>query len=233
MSLEFHTHTRRPHVSRLEDCPDDECLVFCPFHGAMHCSSVTSQEEVAQSEMVMVYLPNSTGVDRLPSSNGYCLSDGYGSYRRGLPQPVDRPSACGLKVWRVVARTHLISLQIVNSPYLSLPNTMVADRLYGGALFKSNSGLFLLPACLFGGEKRSLTMLWFSYQGSTPAVSVRKQGREELRKWKPKPMEAHLPCPVGNLRKAVVGNLLASLPHLWRALIHSCSMTTQCHPSAS
>ena len=40
-----------------------------------------------------------------------------GSYRRGLPQPVDRPSACGLKVWWVVARTHLISLQIVNSPY--------------------------------------------------------------------------------------------------------------------
>ena len=65
MALEFHTHTRRPHVSRLEDCPDDECLVFCPFHGAMHCSSVISQKEVAQSEMVMVYLPNSTGVDRL------------------------------------------------------------------------------------------------------------------------------------------------------------------------
>ena len=40
-----------------------------------------------------------------------------GSYRRGLPQPVDRPSACGLKVWWVVAHTHLISLQIVNSPY--------------------------------------------------------------------------------------------------------------------
>ena len=33
--------------------------------GALHCSSVTFQEEVAQSEMVMVYLPNSTGVDRL------------------------------------------------------------------------------------------------------------------------------------------------------------------------
>ena len=45
--------------------PDDECLVFCPFHGAMHCSSMISQKEVAQSEMVMVYLPNSTGVDRL------------------------------------------------------------------------------------------------------------------------------------------------------------------------
>ena len=116
---------------------------------------------------------------------------------------------------------------------LSLPNTMVADRRYGGALFKSNSGLFLLPACLFGGEKRSLTMLWFSYQGSTLAVSVRKQGREELRKWKPKPGEAHLPSSVGTLRKAVVGNLLASLPHLWRALIHSCPMTTHCHPSAS
>ena len=70
---------------------------------------------------------------------------------------------------------------------------MVADRRYGGALFKSNSGLFLLPACLFGGEKRSLTMRLFIYQGSTLAVSVGKQGREELRKrdstqssgWKP------------------------------------------------
>ena len=39
------------------------------------------------------------------------------TYRRGLPQPVDRPSACRLKVWWVVARTHLIVLQIVNSPY--------------------------------------------------------------------------------------------------------------------
>ena len=38
---------------------------LCPFRGALHCSSVTFQEEVAQSEMVMVYLPNSTGVDRL------------------------------------------------------------------------------------------------------------------------------------------------------------------------
>ena len=53
-------------------------------------------------------------------------------------------------------------------------------------------------------------MLLFSYQGSTPAVSVGKQGREELWKLRPKPMEAHLPCPVGNLRKAVVENLLAS-----------------------
>ena len=44
---------------------------------------------------------------------------GYnGSYRRGLPQPIDRPSACVLKVWWAVARTHLISLQTVNSPYL-------------------------------------------------------------------------------------------------------------------
>ena len=34
--------------------------------------------------------------------------------------------------------------------------------------------------------------------------------REELWKLRPKPMEAHLPCPVGNLRKAVVENLLAS-----------------------
>ena len=47
---------------------DDECLVLCPLStGFLHCSSVTSQEEVAQSEMVMFYLPNSTGVDRLPS----------------------------------------------------------------------------------------------------------------------------------------------------------------------
>ena len=44
---------------------------LCPFRGASHCSSVTFQEEVAQSEMVMVYLPNSTGVDHLG-----CLSDG-------------------------------------------------------------------------------------------------------------------------------------------------------------
>ncbi len=55
---------------------------------------------------------------------GACLTwpDAYvygdnGSYRRGLPQPVDRPSACVLKVWWAVARTHLISLQTVNSPY--------------------------------------------------------------------------------------------------------------------
>ena len=44
---------------------------------------------------------------------------GYnGSYRRGLPQPIDRPSACVLKVWWDVARVHSISLQTVNSPYL-------------------------------------------------------------------------------------------------------------------
>ena len=41
-----------------------------------------------------------------------------GSYRRGLPQPIDGPSACVLKVWWAVARTHRISLQTVNSPYL-------------------------------------------------------------------------------------------------------------------
>ena len=41
----------------------------------------------------------------------------------------------------------------------SLPNTMVADCLYGGALFKSNSGFFLLPACLFGGRKRDRSQL--------------------------------------------------------------------------
>ena len=110
---------------------------------------------------------------------------------------------------------------------------MVADRLYGGALYKSNSGFFLLPSCLFGGEKRSLTMQWFIYQGSTLAVSVGKQGREELRKWKPKPGEAHLPCPVVTLRKAVVGDLLASLPHLWQSMILSCPVTARCRPSAS
>ena len=44
---------------------------------------------------------------------------GYnGSYRRGLPQPIDGPSACVLKVWWAVARTHRISLQTVNRPYL-------------------------------------------------------------------------------------------------------------------
>ena len=101
---------------------------------------------------------------------------------------------------------------------LSLPNAMVADRLYGGALYKNNSGFFLLPSSLFGGEKRSLTMQWLIYQGSTLPVSVRKQGREELRKWRPKPGEAHFPCPVVTLRKAVVGDLLASLPHLWQSL---------------
>ena len=44
---------------------------------------------------------------------------GYnGSYRRGLPQPIDGPSACVLKVWWAVARTCRISLQTVNRPYL-------------------------------------------------------------------------------------------------------------------
>ena len=44
---------------------------------------------------------------------------GYnGSYRRGLSQPIDGPSACVLKVWWAVARIHRISLQTVNSPYL-------------------------------------------------------------------------------------------------------------------
>ena len=170
---------------------------------------------------------------------GACLTwpDAYvygdnGSYRRGLPQPVDRPSACVLKVWWAVARTHLISLQTVNSPY-RCPTRWWRTAGMVGHYLRVTPGFFLLPACLFGGEKRSLTMLWFSYQGSTLAVSVRKQGREELRKRKPKPGKAHLPCPVGTLRKAVVGNLLASLPPLWRALIHSCPMTTRCHPSAS
>ena len=53
-------------------------------------------------------------------------------------------------------------------------------------------------------------MLLFSYQGPTPAVTVRQQGGEELGKLRRKPMEAHLHCPVGNLRKAVVENQLAS-----------------------
>ena len=140
-----------------------------------------------------------------------------GSYRRGLPQPIDRPSACVLKVWWAVARTHSISLQTVNCPYLCPTRWWRTACMVGH--YKSNSGFFLLPSSLVGGEKRSLTMQWLIYQGSTLAVSVRKQGREELRKWKPKPGEAHLPCPVVTLRKAVVGDLLASLPHLWQSLI--------------
>ena len=64
---------------------------------------------------------------------------------------------------------------------------------------KSNSGFFLLPSSLFISGKRSLTMHWLIYQDSTLAVSVRKQGREELRKWKPKTGDAHFPCPLVTL----------------------------------
>ena len=122
---------------------DEGCHVFCLLStGFLHRSSALSQEEVAQSGMEMFYLPNSTKVDRLSSSGGWCLfsgsypgqhlgcsvsilqelrgilprgacltwSAGYaygynGSYRRGLPQPIDRPSAFvqhdggGLSVW--------------------------------------------------------------------------------------------------------------------------------------
>ena len=130
-------------------------------------------------------------------------------------------------------RTRAFDLAADCQQPLSLPNTMEADRLYGGALYKNYSGFFLLPSGLFGGEKRSLTMQWLVYQGSTLAVSVRKQGREELRKWKPKPGDAHFPCFVVTLRKAAVGDLLASLPHLWQSLILSCPMTARCRPSAS
>ena len=50
---------------------DEGCHVFCFLStGFLHRSSVLSQEEVAQSGMEMFYLPNSTKVDRLPSSNG-------------------------------------------------------------------------------------------------------------------------------------------------------------------
>ena len=57
---------------------------------------------------------------------------GYnGSYRRELPQPIDGPSACVLKV--VGRRTHTSDLAADCQQPLSLPNTMVTDRLYGGA----------------------------------------------------------------------------------------------------
>ena len=47
---------------------------------------------------------------------------------------------------------------------------------------KCNTRFFLLPSSLFVSVKRSLTMHWLTYQDSTLAVSVRKQGREGLRK---------------------------------------------------
>ena len=79
-----------------------------------------------------------------------------------------------------------------------------------GRYLRATPGFFCCQRDYSVVGKRSLAMLLFSYQGSTPAVPVRKQGREELRKLRRKPMEAHLPYPVGNLRKAVVENLLAS-----------------------
>ena len=137
---------------------------------------------------------------------------GYnGSYRRGLPQPIDGPSACVLKVWWVVARTHWISLQTVNSSYLEQHDGDGPPVWWG----KCNSRFFLLPSSLFVRVERSLTMHWLTYQDSTLAVSVRKQGREELKKGKPKAGEAHLPCPLVTLRKAAFGDLLASLLQLW------------------
>ena len=103
---------------------------------------------------------------------------GYnGSYRRGLPQPIAGPSACVLKVWWAVARTHRISLQTVNSPYLC------PTRWWRTACMVEQEYLrvFWLPSSLFGGGKRFLTMHWLLYQDSTLAVSVSQQGGEELR----------------------------------------------------
>ena len=148
---------------------------------------------------------------------------GYnGSYRRGLPQPIDRPSACVLKVWWAVARMHSISLQTVNSPYLC-PTRW-------GHYIRITPGCFLLPSSLFGGEKRSLTMQWLIYQGSTLAVSVRKQGQEELRKWKPKTGEAHFPCPMVTLCKAVVGDLRTPLAQAAVSVQNPPSGSQTCFP---
>ena len=145
---------------------------LCAFRGAWHCSSVTFQEEVAQSEMVMVYLPNSTGVDRLgiasltaptrmttasfKNSVVYCLEvlvcpslmptvmvtmdpidvDYHNQLIYHLPAGSRSIVGC---------RTNALDLAADCQQPSSLPNTMVADCLYGGTLFKSNSRFFLLP----------------------------------------------------------------------------------------
>ena len=166
---------------------------------------------------------------------GACLAwpDAYvygdnGSYRRGLPQPVDRPSACVLKVWWAVARTHLISLQIVNSPY-RCPTRWWRTACMVGHYLRVTPGFFCCQR-VYSVVKRDLSQCCGSATRA-PHWQFLLENRDE--KSSGSGSQAHLPCPVGTLRKAVVGNLLASLPHLWRALIHSCSMTTQCHPSAS
>ena len=72
---------------------------------------------------------------------------------------------------------------------------------------KYNSRFFLLPSSLLAIVDRPLPMPWLNNQGSTRAVSVRTQGREELMLRKTSIGGARLPGPLVTLHKTAYGDL--------------------------
>ena len=107
-------------------------------------------------------------------------------------------------------------------------NWMSTDLLYGGAgitpgFFCCHRDSWEIPANALADI--DVVAALQETMGSTPSVSVRKQGREELMAKKPRMGGARLPGPVATLCKTAYGDPIPSLLQLYYWLHRACIVT--------